>query len=63
MFAAFYDRLESLKDLSTQPDRQAKIQQFSVALSVRTVLSLIIRLESTVTLGSSNSPVTAIKLN
>ncbi|KAL9957912.1 hypothetical protein ACROYT_G034867 [Oculina patagonica] len=33
VFAAFYDRLESLKDLSSQPDRQAKIQQFFVGLS------------------------------
>ncbi|KAJ7373133.1 hypothetical protein OS493_014281 [Desmophyllum pertusum] len=33
VFAAFYDRLESLKDYSTQPDRQARIQQFFVALS------------------------------
>ena len=35
MFAAFYDRLESLRDFfTTQPDRQAKMQQFFVALSV-----------------------------
>ena len=34
MFAAVFDRLESLKDFSTQPDRHVKIQQFLVALDV-----------------------------
>lgn len=36
MFAAVFDRLESLKDYSTQPDRHVKIQQFFVALDVST---------------------------
>ena len=37
VFAAFYDRLESMRDFfSTQLDRQARMQQFAVALSVRT---------------------------
>lgn len=34
MFAAFYDRLESLKDFSIQPDHQARMKQFYVALRV-----------------------------
>ncbi|KAM7438945.1 hypothetical protein ABFA07_011646 [Porites harrisoni] len=32
VFAAFYDRLESLKDFSIQPDHQARMKQFYVAL-------------------------------
>ena len=36
MFAAVFERLESLKDDSTQPDRHVKIGQFFVALDVST---------------------------
>ena len=42
MFAAFYDRLESLKDFSVQPDHQARMKQFYVALRVRTYYSDIL---------------------
>ena len=42
MFAAFYDRLESLKDFSFQPDHQARMKQFYVALRVRTYYSDIL---------------------
>jgi len=36
VFAAVFDRLESLRDFSTQPDRHVKIEQFFVALDVST---------------------------
>ena len=38
MFAAVFERLESLKDYSTQPDRHVKIEQFFVALDVSTII-------------------------
>jgi len=40
VFADFYVRLESLRDFfATQPDRQARMQQFFAALGVRTFKS------------------------
>ena len=36
MFAAFFDRLESLKVFSNQPEGHARMEQFYIGLSVRT---------------------------